>query len=282
MALSRGALAAINAAMKARNVKLARAVADSRVPWEQVSPAGALPDRVLKAAAKAGKDSIRARSLDLESRLLKRWQSGRPVPDWFIPFDSNNSLLQYNIGRARAGLMSADAPFPKARAAAAYDRSGPDLGSATVRNRKVREAVPVSSLPVDLIEKAQRICGVYSNPLVCRKVSAMLENQIPNARLILGSFKGRQHAWNTLSDGTVVDATASQFGLPFLNVVPKVTAKKMGYRAHPREKVDKFNKEFRSLTSRSANDLELQLAREFNYDAKTLLRNTGEFYDDTF
>lgn len=56
---------------------------------------------------------------------------------------------------------------------------------------------------------------------ICVLMSRMLEDKFDQLTYHHGSFSGAQHAWTELPDGTIIDATADQFGRPGIHVVRK-------------------------------------------------------------
>jgi len=61
------------------------------------------------------------------------------------------------------------------------------------------------------IERVRATCDPVSKG-ACVEVSTKLADEIPGLRVNKGSYGGMQHAWNELPDGTIIDATADQFG----------------------------------------------------------------------
>lgn len=226
-ALSKEVLSAVVAAARSGNTRLARAIANGEVPFTQAVVSRGGGERAAAAARRAASEASQARSLDLESRLLRRWQGGRPVPEWFRPWEGGDRLLRYQQARASSGQAGLSGVFPSARFGGGS--AGVPLAAAKARNEAVRKSVSATDIPMDKIKNIQRLCGVQDNPMVCAKVSDMIEREIGYIKQ-MGFWRGRQHAWNVRHDGTVVDATASQFGLPSINIVPGSVARSQGYK----------------------------------------------------
>lgn len=232
--LTKEVVSAAVAAARGGNTKLARQIVNGEVPWNQPVLSRLQGERAREAAARAASEASSARGLDLESRLLRRWQQGKSVPEWFKPWESGNSLLKYQTARAGSGQMGLSAPFPKARFGA--EKFAPPLAAAQARNAAVKKGVSATRVPMEKIREIQRLCGVQDNPRVCAKVADMIERQVGIVKT-KGFYQNAQHSWNVMPDGTIVDATASQFGLPSINVVAPRAARARGYRQMTPEQV---------------------------------------------
>lgn len=294
MALSKAALAVVKRAMNAGDSVLARKVARGDVPWEAAEANLSRRSRIGTSSGELRDDlfgrNISGADVELDTVLLRRWQQGKTTPSWFRPWDKRfpghspslgepQHVLKYDAAKASTGQMGKPTEFARNPGRKfLVSKGSPD---AAIQNRAVRKNVSASDLTEDRfakISQAQQICGVNSNPRVCRRVSEMLEQQIPEMKMQLGTWKGRQHAWNVLPDGTIVDATAAQFGLPSINVVPSKAAKSQGYRPFNNKKLNKFLDDYRNLTQGGTpDDMDLMLGKEMGYNAMSVLRATGIF-----
>jgi hypothetical protein len=155
---------------------------------------------------------------ELKASLLRRYNRGQTVPSWFEPTDSS-ALLRYNIERAKAGLGGQGGQRVPVRSPAEAKRA----------YEKVASGVGATKVPYEKIREIQNACGVSGNAKVCRVVSDRIEREL-GYPMQLGFWKARQHAWNVMPDGTIIDATASQFGLPPIHVVPRSIGEVAGYR----------------------------------------------------
>ena len=155
---------------------------------------------------------------ELRATLLRRYNRGQTVPSWFEPTNTN-PLNRYNVARAGSGFGGQGG------------ERVPILSPANARSRANRVAAGVGAtrIPYEKIREIQNACGVSGNPKVCRIVSDRIEREL-GYPMQLGFWKSRQHAWNVMDDGTIVDATAAQFGLPAIHVVPGAMGKILGYR----------------------------------------------------
>ena len=255
--LNKAVLRAINAARKAGYPKLAAQI-------RRTSDASLWPPKSVdvRVADDLRRKSVNAVGDELDTTLLRRVQRGKPVPAWFDAVEGG-ALSKYNVARARSGFGGQGGDRVPLRSPA----------DASARLGRVKENVGAANIPRDKIRRIQELCGVDKDPRVCGKVSAMIEREIGFVRQ-LGSYNTRQHAWNVMPDGTVVDATASQFGLPAINVVPRKLAKRQNYRPHS-PKIDKFMDDYKRLSGRSPDDYDLMMARENGYDAMRILREQG-------
>ena len=258
--ISKAVLSAINAARRSGNRELAAMI-------RRTGNASLWPPKVVdvRVADDLSRQATAAVDDELKATLLRRFQRGKPVPGWFEPDDSS-ALMKYNITRLRSGFGGQGGARVPVRSPAEARRT---LG-------EVSKGVGAANIPKDRIREIQRLCGVDKDPRVCGKVSAMIEREIGFVRQ-LGSYRTRQHAWNVMPDGTVVDATAAQFGLPSINVVPRRLARQQNYRPHG-PKVEKFMDDYRELTEgMSPTDYDLMRAQETGYDAMSILREQGLF-----
>lgn len=78
------------------------------------------------------------------------------------------------------------------------------------------------------MEQAQ--CLSSSDP-DCGVVSAKLDQATQGqAAYTEGTYRGQQHAWNTLPDGSILDATAGQFGEEPVKQVPLYAHQQQDYQ----------------------------------------------------
>ena len=189
----------------------------SPAPWEG-SVDKRIADNVSIQRSAAVDDELRA-------TLLRRFNRGQSVPSWFEPAGAN-PVNRYNIARAGAGFGGQGGQRVPVRSPMEAKRAA----------GRVAAGVGATKVPYDKIKKIQKACGVSKNPKNCRQVSERIEREL-GYPMQLGFWRGRQHAWNVMPDGTIIDATGSQFGLPSINVVPGSIGKATGYKGMTRGQV---------------------------------------------
>ena len=134
--------------------------------------------------------------------------------------------MDYNIARIQSGAGGLGGTRTAIR------------GEKEAAERLARVKANDSSPKVDMekLKELQRLCGVSDNPMVCAKVSDLVEKNLMYVKQ-LGFYRGQQHAWNVMPDGTIVDATAAQFGLPDINIVPPRSPMQRRYKPFTEQQV---------------------------------------------